>query len=205
MHVDPPAISILQPMTPPALDRVVKMCLAKDPDERWQTAHDVLLQLRWIAESGAQAANAPQAPLAARRHNRERLAWGLALAVVALIAAVMSLVAFRPAPAPPEMRVEITTPSTPDTVSFAISPDGRQLVFVASGGGPSRLWLRPLDALEAQPLAGTENASYPFWSPDSRSISFFAGGKLKRLDIGGRHRRSPTRRTSAGERGARTA
>ncbi len=88
-------------------------------------------------------------------------------------------------PLPPEMRVEITTPATTNPISFALSPDGRQLVFVASGGGPSRLWLRPLASPPAQPLAGTEGASLPFWSPDSRSVGFFADGKLKRLDIGG--------------------
>jgi Tol biopolymer transport system component len=83
------------------------------------------------------------------------------------------------------MRVDIVTPSTPDPVSFAVSPDNRRLVFVASGDGPPRLWLRPLDAVSAQPLSGTEGATYPFWSPDSRSVAFFAGTKLKRIDIGG--------------------
>ena len=68
-------------------------------------------------------------------------------------------------------------------MSFALSPDGRQIVFVASGDGASRLWVRPLDTTAAQPLAGTDGASYPFWSPDSRSIGFFADGKLKRLDL----------------------
>jgi Tol biopolymer transport system component len=83
------------------------------------------------------------------------------------------------------MRVDIVTPSTSDPLSFAISPDGRRLAFVASGDGASRLWLRPLDTVTAQPLAGTEGASFPFWSPDSRSVGFFAAGKLKRIDIGG--------------------
>ena len=90
-----------------------------------------------------------------------------------------------PPPAPPEMRVEITTPATDAPLQFALSPDGRSLVFVASGDGPPRLWLRPLDQTEARPLAGTEGATYPFWSPDSRSIGFFAAGKLLRLDVAG--------------------
>src|SRR5438552_13110980 len=89
---EPPPISAVQPMTPPALDRVVKTCLAKDPDDRWQTAHDVMLQLQWIAEGGSQAA--VPAPLVARRKGRERLAWGvaavLALATVALAAALVA-------------------------------------------------------------------------------------------------------------------
>ena len=84
-----------------------------------------------------------------------------------------------------EMRVEINTPATADPISFALSPDGRQIVFVASGDGASRLWLRSLASTTAQPLAGTEGAAYPFWSPDNRSVGFFADGKLKRLDIGG--------------------
>ena len=83
------------------------------------------------------------------------------------------------------MRLEITTPATDAPLQFALSPDGRSLVFVASGDGPSRLWLRPLDQTEAQPLAGTEGGTYPFWSPDSRSIGFFAAGRLLRLDLAG--------------------
>jgi Tol biopolymer transport system component len=83
------------------------------------------------------------------------------------------------------MRVEITTPSTSNPLHFALSPDGGRLVFVASGDGLSRLWVRSLDGVAAQPLAGTDNAEYPFWSPDSRSIGFFAESKLKRIDIAG--------------------
>jgi Tol biopolymer transport system component len=105
---------------------------------------------------------------------------------VLLVPAVLYFLAAPPPPVDaPEMRLEVNTPPTPDPVSFAISPDGRRLVFVASGDGAPRLWLRPLDAVTAQPLAGTEGATYPFWSPDSRAIGFFAGGKLKRTDIGG--------------------
>src|SRR5262249_7483384 len=90
-----------------------------------------------------------------------------------------------PPPSLAEMRTEIVTPATADPISFALSPDGRQIVFVASGDGAARLWLRSLSSTTAQPRAGTEGAAYPFWSPDSRSIGFFADGRLKRLDIGG--------------------
>ena len=86
---------------------------------------------------------------------------------------------------PPETRTEIVTPATNRLASFALSPDGRQIVFLASGDGASRLWLRSLATTTAQPLAGTEGAKLPFWSPDSRSIGFFAAGALKRLDVGG--------------------
>jgi Tol biopolymer transport system component len=83
------------------------------------------------------------------------------------------------------MRVEVTTPPTPDPISLAVSPDGRRLVFVASGDGVPRLWLRALDTAALQPLAGTDGASYPFWSPDGRSIGFFAAGQLKRIEVAG--------------------
>ena len=184
LETDPPPISSLQPMTPPALDRVVKRCLAKDPDDRWQTARDMEIELKWIVEGGSEVGLA--GPTVERPKSRERmLAATAAVAVIALIAlSVPAIERLRETP-PPETRTEIVTPSTTDPISFALSPDGRQIAFVASGDGPSRLWLRRLDTTAAQPLAGTEGASFPFWSPDSRSVAFLADGKLKRVDIGG--------------------
>lgn len=110
----------------------------------------------------------------------------LAFAVVSLVA-ISAAIYFRSSALSDisETRLEINTPATGNTVSFALSPDGRQIVFVASGDGASRLWLRSLSSTTAQPLAGTEGAVYPFWSPDGRSIGFFAGAKLKRIDISG--------------------
>jgi hypothetical protein len=107
------------------------------------------------------------------------------LALVSLVAVTFAVLVLRPAADLPETRVEINTPATPQPLHFAISSDGRQLVFVASGDGVQRLWLRPLDATAARPLAGTDGAEYPFWSPDGHSIGFFASGKLKRVDMGG--------------------
>jgi dipeptidyl aminopeptidase/acylaminoacyl peptidase len=116
----------------------------------------------------------------------------LALAVIAGLALAVAAMAIptarylrRAVVETPETRLEVTTPPTVDSVSLALSPDGQLLVFVASPQGTPRLWLRPLDSAKAEPLAGTERASFPFWSPDSRSIAFFADGKLKRLDIAG--------------------
>jgi Tol biopolymer transport system component len=107
--------------------------------------------------------------------------------VLGIAAALLAVPAFRylRLTPPPETRTEIVTPATDQPVSFALSPDGRQIVFVASGDGASRLWVRSLGATTAQPLAGTESAIFPFWSPDSRSIGFFSDGALKRLDLSG--------------------
>jgi Tol biopolymer transport system component len=113
-----------------------------------------------------------------------------ALAAAAVVIIALAVPAARhlretPPTAPPETRVDLVTPATGDPISFALSPDGEKIVFVASAGGASRLWLRSLATTTAQSLAGTDGASYPFWSPDSRSVGFFADGKLKRLDVGG--------------------
>ena len=118
-----------------------------------------------------------------------RLAW-VASAVALLAAVALAIPTVRhlreaPPPVPPEMRLEITTPPTADPVSLAISPDGQKIVFVATEEGRSRLSLRSLDAVSARPLTGTEGASFPFWSPDGRSVGFFADGKLKRIDVDG--------------------
>jgi Tol biopolymer transport system component len=107
-----------------------------------------------------------------------------ALALVTLIAAVGIVWALRPQPPAPEMRLEINTPPTTDPASIAISPDGQKIVFVATSESRSRLWLRSLDSVTSQPLTGTDGATYPFWSPDSRSIGFFADSNLKRIDTG---------------------
>ena len=187
IHTQPEAISSVQPMTPPALDRVVKTCLAKDPDDRFQTAHDAKLQLQWIAEGGSAAGVA--APVAARRKTREKLAWAL-FAIAALVAA--GLAALLVARWPEPQRVVSSTLLPPEKSSFAfdvgpmaLSPDGRRIAFVATSSGVNALWVRPLSGLSAQPLAGTDGASYPFWSPDSRFLGFFATGKLKKIEASG--------------------
>src|SRR5262249_30767383 len=133
----------------------------------------------------ALSAPASVAPQAMTIRNL-RLAWILA-GIATLAFASIAIVHFREKPAaePPQMRLEITTPATPAPLELALSPDGRSIVLVASGNGPQRLWLRALDKTEAQPLAGTEGADYPFWSADSRSIGFTAPGRLKRIDIAG--------------------
>jgi serine/threonine protein kinase/Tol biopolymer transport system component len=190
LEVDPPSMSSLQPMTPPALDRVVKRCLAKEPEERWQSANDLANELKWIAEGGSQAGIPVR--VAARRKTPVRLL--AAVAAIAVVAA-LSLALLYLHETPPETPVLRTTILPPDntTLDFtnglsvpALSPDGKRIVFGArSADGKVPLWVRSLDALTAQPLAGTEGAAFPFWSPDSRFIAFFADGKLKKIDASG--------------------
>jgi len=181
---EPPTMSTLQSLTPPALDRVVSTCLAKDPDDRWQTARDVARELGWIAET-LNGLEPDQRVVRSAPRRRERLVWVSALALVTVMAAGMTMWALRPVPPAPEVRFEITTPPTPQPTSLAISPDGQKIVFVATSDARPRLWLRSLDSVSARPLAGTDGGFYPFWSPDNRSIGFFADGKLERIDLDG--------------------
>jgi len=180
----PASIASLQPLTPPALDRVISTCLAKDSDERWQTMRDLLRELKWVANTGAAAPVAPAAT--SPRRSRHRIAWGGAV-IASLVAAAFALVLYgrRPASEPVLTRFEIQTPATSEPMSFALSPDGRSLAFVATADGASRLLIRPLDQVTSQTIAGTEDAIFPFWSPDGRTIAFFAGGKLKIVDVPG--------------------
>ncbi len=190
MSSEPAPISTVAPMTPPALDRVVRTCLAKDPEDRFQTAHDVRLQLQWIAEGGS-LAGAP-AVVTSRRRNRERIAWGIAAA--ALLAAALAVLGYvRRAPAAaPTLRLSILPPEKAafdfdnNVGGLSVSPDGRLVTFAAKGaGGKSSLWVRSVDDAAARPLPETEGAMWPFWSPDSRFIAFFADGKLQKVDVSG--------------------
>ncbi|TAM83202.1 MAG: serine/threonine-protein kinase [Acidobacteria bacterium] len=188
LHDDPVPITDLQPMRPPALDRLVRACLAKDPDDRYQSAHDVRLQLECIRDDRARAGVA--APLAERRKTRQRLAWGVAAACLALaVGFAYAWFGGRPAQVQP-VRSLI---AAPEKYSFAfngpfgapvLSPDGKLLVFpAADASGKESLWVRPLNSLTAQQLQGTENASFPFWAPDSRQLGFFQDQKFKKIDV----------------------
>ena len=188
LHTEPPPISSVQPLAPSTLDRVVKTCLAKDPEDRWQTARDVMLQLRAIAETSSQtSAVAVLAPI--RRSGRERLLWATnALTLAAAIA--LGLLLTRANRSEP-LRVVVSSIDVPEKTSIAfdsgaplISPDGRKLALVLSaGGGRTSIWLRSLDGSVAREVPGTEGAVYPFWSPDSRHLAFFADGKLRKVNV----------------------
>ena len=166
--------------TPPAIRTLLRRCLRKDRRQRLQDATGVRIEIEDVLSGTAPA----EAVVTPQDNRRERLAWASVLALVAVIAAVLGVRALRPAPTAPEARLELNTPPTSDP-SLAISPDGLKIVFVARSGGPPQLWMRSLDSPAARPLPGTERASLPFWSPDSRSIGFFADSRLKIMDIDG--------------------
>ncbi len=180
LHTDPAPISAIQPMSPPALDRVVKTCLAKDPEERWQSAADIKRELEWIAEGSAAGIAAPALP---RRVGRW-LPWGVA-AVATLLAAGVTFNARRPGVTAAEpMLLSIVPPQrTLLTDSFEISPDGRKLAFGGISGGKLMLRVRDLGSDAVQTLAGTETAENPFWSPDSRFLGFYSRAKLRRIEL----------------------
>jgi Tol biopolymer transport system component len=185
----PAPISSVTQVTPPALDHVVSRCLEKDPDDRWQSAHDVASELRWISEAGSQAWVA--VPISVRRKTRERMAWGLfAAALVATLAFAFLWKGAQQTAPPRVVRSALLFPEgvRPDygIGGLAISPDGTQVVYSAIGADKgAQIWHRALDSGEARPIAGTENGVAPFWAPDSRTIGFFAAGKLKRIDVTG--------------------
>ena len=175
------------PLPNPALDHIVQRCLAKDPDDRWQTAHDLLIQLRWVAGVGSPGGSLATATASERR--RATFVRALLLAAAALVGAVA-------APAALYLR----GPAEQDAFQFrapilglsnehiALSPDGRSIALVArpNGGEPSSLFVRPVGSVSTRKLAGTDDATQPFWSPDSRFIGFVAGGKLKKVEaVGG--------------------
>jgi Tol biopolymer transport system component len=184
---EPAPLSSVAPMTPPSLERLVRSCMAKTKEDRIQSAHDVKLQLEWIAEAGSQAG--VPAPVVARRRLSQRAAWIIA-AIAALLAAAFAIGFILRAPQPGvAMRSSLTPPKDQqyDAFGFALSPDGKKLAFVASDPrtGKGKLWVRPLNATTAQEVAGTEDAQFPFWSPDSNSIAFYAQSKLKKIDAAG--------------------
>jgi Tol biopolymer transport system component/predicted Ser/Thr protein kinase len=160
---------------PPALQHVVKRCLETDPDDRWQNARD----LKWELES------IPRVPAAASSRSRNAMI-AAALGLVTLLAVALAAVYFRQKPpSQPVTQVNLLLPEKARVRSLAVSPDGRAVAMVLVKDGKQQIWVRSLDALEATPLAGTDNAADPFWSPDSRTIAFFADARLKKIDRSG--------------------
>jgi len=187
---DPMPVSRLHPAAPPALDRVVAKCLAKDPDDRWQSAHDLASELRWVAESARQ-------PDAARAHSsiRGRLFGWLGWAAAAALA-VAAFTLARRAPEAPAAAPLVTASLLPplgtdygfdvDQGPPALSPDGRRVAFIGlRRDGTQNLWVRDLSLPAPRELPDTAGASYPFWAPDGRRIGYFARGRLYTMDASG--------------------
>jgi Tol biopolymer transport system component/predicted Ser/Thr protein kinase len=192
---DPPPISSLQPMTPPALDHVVKKCLAKEPEKRWQVGSDVCDELKWVAEGGSQVSMAPG--VAAKgifALGRRELV--LSVGALLLVAAITTLATWnlKPSSAPPSQPVTRTVIDLPagqqlagleNGPAVALSPDGTHLAYVARQSGAQQIYLRAMDSLEARPIPGTEGGVNPFFSPDGQWLGFFAGIKLKKVSVSG--------------------
>jgi serine/threonine protein kinase len=198
---EPRPISELQPLVPPALERIVTTCLSKDPDERWQSAGDLKRELVSISSTGS-LAGIP-APVLALRKTRERTS-KILLAVLGIVAVAGVAAALFYARKAKEMNppagydyptsvihAEMNPPegfefgSIGKDNQFAISPDGSAVAFVAEGQREQLIFVRMLSSATAQPLQGTDGASYPFWSGDSRNLAFFADSKLKRVPATG--------------------
>jgi Tol biopolymer transport system component/tRNA A-37 threonylcarbamoyl transferase component Bud32 len=192
---DPLPMSSLQPMTPPTLDRVVKKCLAKEPEKRWQAASDVCDELKWIAEGGSQVGLAPTAAVKGIRElGRRPLILGLGSLLLGLVIASLATWNLKPSSAPPPEHVSrfvINLPAGQQLVGLengpavALSPDGTRLAYAARQGGTQQLYVRAMDSLEATLIPGTEGAVNPFFSPDGQWVGFFAGGALKKVSVGG--------------------
>jgi Tol biopolymer transport system component/tRNA A-37 threonylcarbamoyl transferase component Bud32 len=187
LAVDPPSVSTVRPEVTPSLDRVIRLCLEKDPDERIQTAHDLRLNLQAISEEKpVQAVTQASHPT-----TLGRAVWIAAFGAALVLGALGALLLYHPAKPAPSIRASI---SPPPNSSFhlagdyagppVVSPDGRLVAFTAaSAGSRVELWVRPINSLEAHPIEGTTGATFPFWSPDSRSLGFFILGKLKKVDV----------------------
>ncbi len=194
LTADPPELAISGAQIAPALERIVRRCLEKNPADRFQSARD----LAFAIESAAAASGAaPALPASARRDSRrwQRYGWMTAgvMAAAFLTAVSTAILLWRArAPAASTIRFSATLPESAgfymdvETHNLSIAPDGHRLAFVAMSDGQRRVWVRALDAVAAQALPGTEGAYSPFWSPDSRYIAFFAGGRLKRVDPSGK-------------------
>ena len=176
---EPPRLAALVPLASPALERAVRECLVKDREERRQSAADLRRELAWLA--GPEATAAPASPPSA-----SRWLWPATLALGLVLVALLALTSLRRAPAPAVVRAALEVPLHPSFAAAALSPDGRRLAYASPAArGGTELRIRSLDGVEARTLPGTEGATMPFWSPDSRAIGFFAGGELKRVDLAG--------------------
>ena len=174
------------PAETPALARLLRRCLEKDPRRRLQASGEARVQIEDLIGGARETATIGGSAVEVSHRERVTRVVALVLAVIAVGAvSIAAWFASRPAPAGPEMHLELSTPPDPTLVSLAVSPTGRKIVFVGSDQGQASLWVRSLETGQTRVLAGTQGALLPFWSPNSRSIGFFADGQLKRVEIDG--------------------
>src|SRR2546421_5248322 len=188
---EPAELSATNRSLPAALERVVWHCIEKNPERRFQSANDVAFALENLSGISSLGPTATET-IASRQpsKNHERLIWIGVAAVLSLAALSLAWLYLHKSSA--ELRMQRLSILPPEKTFLMagqaplISPDGKTLAFVAmDASGKSLLYLRPLDSLVSQPLAGTDGAILPFWSPDSRSLGFFAGGKLRKIEVAG--------------------
>jgi len=190
LQKEPESISKLRPVTPPALDRAIRVCLAKDPDDRWQMTRDLLHELKWIAEGGPQTTSLPSRAIRGGLGRRTLVLTAGSLMLGVLIAGLATW-NLKPSPSRPVIRAVITLPPGQQLAglqvgpSVTLSPNGTQLAYVAIQDGTQQLYLRAMDSLEAKPIPGTDGAINPFFSSDGQWLGFFAGGKLKKVSVSG--------------------
>jgi eukaryotic-like serine/threonine-protein kinase len=190
LESEPEPVSDIKPNTPLAFDHVVTTCLQKNPEERYQSAHDVKLELQWIAADKS----SPAIPAAPPRSTARDRVTRSALMIFAIVLGIVAG-SFLRAPVSPEGSIRtVINPPEKTTLNLTgdsagppvLSPDGSAIAFSATGAdGKAALWVRPMNLLEARMLPSTEGAIFPFWSPDGRSLGFFAGSKLKTIDLNG--------------------
>jgi Tol biopolymer transport system component len=183
---EPPSVAARRPDTPVLVGHVIRRCLVRNRDARWQSIADVRATLAWATDAGDAPRVAPAPRADPRRKRATQAIWALT-AMAAMLLTFLLGRSLRPPAAVPatthEEHADLIVAATTDPFSLALSPDGRQLVYAATGDGVSRFYLRALDTGQVRPLNGTERGSSPFWAPNGRSIAFFADGQLERLDF----------------------
>jgi eukaryotic-like serine/threonine-protein kinase len=191
LESDPEPVSAIKPQTPPAFDHVVTTCLQKNPDDRYLAAHDIKLELQWIAADRPPLAVATAKPAPSKRS--ERIGWAAAVVAAIVLGAAAAMLFYHPVQSARSIRAVIDPPEkttfnlTGDAAGPPVlSPDGLSIAFATTGAdGKTALWVRSTNTVEARELPRTDGATFPFWSPDGRSLGFFADGKLKTVDLEG--------------------
>ncbi len=191
LETDPPPMSSIQPMTPPALDRVVRKCLAKEPERRWQSAADLADELRWISAGTAQLLSSPVPSAADRSRLQTRVGWTVGALLLAVVTGIAVWV-LKPTPniSQPVFRFSITLPPGDSLAALgqrtlALSPDGRKLVYGAAYDGTRQLYLRSVDSLESKAVPGTQQAANPFFSPDGQWLGFLTEPDMNKVSLSG--------------------